>query len=151
MSRTRSRPSPANAPSAVRTFSSLVGSNLASLNTYQAFSAASITACFACSSSLSGFVVGGVGGVLVGAGSVVIGSVVGGGRIVAGVVFGTAALVAGGFALSPALHAVTASNIASVVTVHARARLGLNFFTVGGLHRGSGPFGLDRGRPQCGV
>jgi hypothetical protein len=107
---------------------------LASLKTYHAFSAASITACLACSSSLTAAVVTGVGIVVrrvVGSsvvGSVVLASVVAGPRTVGGAVFFTAALVAGGFALAWPPHAATASSDANVIAA-AHARLELVVFT----------------------
>jgi hypothetical protein len=111
---------------------------LASLKTYQACSAASITACLACSSSVR------VTAVVVGAGIVVSATdatvlgapVVVGGRIVDGAVLATAALVAGGSAPSPPPQADNPDKSATAAAVHARV-LKLCFFNLGDLHRES--------------
>src|SRR4051794_7367938 len=108
ISSTRALAVPVCASSAALSLSSFVGSRFASLKTYHACSAASITACLACSTSLNGaaLVVDGaeVGLVVPAADWTVVGGggVVAGTRIVDGVVFATAALVAGGSAV-PAL------------------------------------------------
>ena len=109
---------------------SALGSSFASLNTYHAFSAAWITACLACSSSLTTAVVTGVGivvpsvvGSVVG-GTVGLASVVAGASTVDGAVFFTAALVAGGFALAwPPQAAIARSDAAVIAAAHARLEL----------------------------